>query len=124
MKTLQINDLLIIDVEIPFTKVSIGTHCIGVKTDEDVEKDTNGFYHIYSNGLFFGRYGIKIEFICKGSELTENIAKYILNTPKQSLWSDLVKFKSLIESKGYYWGENSTEAKTFKLETTLIFKKS
>lgn len=33
---------------------SVGTHCLGVKTDQDVQKDSNGWHHIYQKGLFFG----------------------------------------------------------------------
>ena len=78
MKTLELElkkYVLIVEAPLDAYDVSIGTHCIGVRTNENVEKDTNGFYHIYEKGLFFGDFNMKLEYICKGSELTEGKIK-------------------------------------------------
>ena len=53
----------------------------------------------------------KLEIVCKGSELTEEIAeKIILFNEKTGLYdgyySPLVAFFSAIESKDYYWSKN------------------
>ena len=82
MKTLKLKlkkDVLIVEAPLDAYDVSIGTHCIGVRTNENVEKDTNGFYHIYKKGLFFGDIDMKLEFLCKGSELTEEIASELVD---------------------------------------------
>ena len=129
MKSLELKfhniHLLIIEVPVPFTDVSIGTHCIGVKTPvENVEKDSNGYYHIYSKGLFFGDIGSEIELIGKGSELSEEQAKQItiafqFGTEENphiryiDFKSDfyhkntaLESFISLIEAHEFSWGKN------------------
>ena len=124
MKTLEIKlkkDVLIVESPLDAYDVSIGTHCIGVRTNENVEKDTNGFYHIYKKGLFFGDVDIKLEFICKGSELTEEIASELVKTTwihdikilckyknynsegDGSYFSAVKSFISAVESKGFYW---------------------
>jgi hypothetical protein len=121
MKTLELKlkkDVLIVEAPLDAYDVSIGTHCIGVRTNENVEKDTNGFYHIYKKGLFFGDVDMKLEFICKGSELTEEIVSkffeyddflncfesYIDTVPSIDK-SALKLFIKIFESKGFYWFE-------------------
>ena len=125
MKTLELKlkkDVLIVEAPLDAYDVSIGTHCIGVRTNENVEKDTNGFYHIYKKGLFFGDIDMKLEFLCKGSELTEEIASELVEMEysglyKKSFYIDydrpslLLKFAkesfiSAIESKEKFWLEN------------------
>ena len=122
MKTIELNlkkYVLIVEAPLDAYDVSIGTHCIGVRTNENVEKDTNGFYHIYKKGLFFGDIDMKLEFLCKGSELTEEIASeffeyddflncfeiYIDTVPSIDK-SALKLFIKIFESKGFYWLEN------------------
>ena len=84
----------------------------------------------------------KFEFLCKGSELTEEIASELVKTTwihdkkilckyknynsegDGSYFSAVKSFKSAIESKGFYWLENKwqeAEEKTFK--NPLIFVK-
>ena len=125
MKTLELKlkkDVLIVEAPLDAYDVSIGTHCIGVRTNENVEKDTNGFYHIYKKGLFFGDFNMKLEFLCKGSELTEEIASKLVdfwqnmandgfvfenyknNIPKKLTAKD--SFISAVESKEKFWLEN------------------
>ena len=125
MKTLELKlkkDVLIVEAPLDAYDVSIGTHCIGVRTNENVEKDTNGFYHIYKKGLFFGDIDMKLEFLCKGSELTEEIASELVEMEysglyKKSFYIDydrpslLLKFAkesfiSAVESKEKFWLEN------------------
>ena len=128
MKTLELKlkkDVLIVEAPLDAYDVSIGTHCIGVRTNENVKKDTNGFYHIYKKGLFFGDVDMKLEFISKGSELTEEIASelvdywqnmandgFIFENYKDNIPKKLTAKKSFIsavESKGFYWLENPIE---------------
>ena len=130
MKTLELKlkkDVLIVEAPLDAYDVSIGTHCIGVRTNENVEKDTNGFYHIYKKGLFFGDVDMKLESLCKGSELTEEIASelvdfwqnmandgfiyenYKTNIPKKK--TALESFISAVESKGFHWLENPIKYK-------------
>lgn len=129
MKTFELKlkkDVLIVEAPLDAYDVSIGTHCIGVRTNENVEKDTNGFYHIYKKGLFFGDFNMKLEFICKGSELTEEIVsefieKFELDFNKEfCVFKDYINdcnrfsksipsFISAIESKGFYWLVNPIE---------------
>ena len=129
MKTLELKlkkDVLIIEAPLDAYDISIGTHCIGVITNENVEKDTNGFYHIYKKGLFFGDIDMKLEFLCKGSELTEEIASELVEVDYSNFQSDdenyelkknYIKdtfefmsfedsFISAIESKDFHWLEN------------------
>ena len=116
--------MLIVEAPLDAYDISIGTHCIGVRTNENVEKDTNGFYHIYKKGLFFGDIDMKLEFICKGSELTEEIASELVKMTwiddnknlcryknynlegNGSLISPKKSFISAVESKGFHWLEN------------------
>ena len=131
MKTLELKlkkDVLIVEAPLDAYDVSIGTHCIGVRTNENVEKDTNGFYHIYKKGLFFGDVDMKLEFLCKGSELTEEIASELVDETimyekhkvkcyrYRSYREGFVAFDnsiesliSAVESKGFYWLENPIE---------------
>ena len=130
MKTLELKlkkDVLIVEAPLDAYDVSIGTHCIGVRTNENVEKDTNGFYHIYKKGLFFGDVEMKLEFLCKGSELTEEIASELVEEHymngirsyeiyndykyNDSRWLDDAKesFISAVESKEKFWLENPIE---------------
>ena len=130
MKTLELKlkkDVLIVEAPLDAYDVSIGTHCIGVRTNENVEKDTNGFYHIYKKGLFFGDVDMKLEFLCKGSELTEEIASELVETTwihdkkilckyknynsegDGSYFSAVKSFISAVESKGFHWLENPIE---------------
>ena len=128
MKTLELKlkkDVLIVEAPLDAYDVSIGTHCIGVRTNENVEKDTNGFYHIYKKGLFFGDIDIKLEFLCKGSELTEEMASELVDETimyekhkvkcyryrsyiKGFVGFDNAKesFISAVESKEKFWLEN------------------
>lgn len=130
MKTLELElkkYVLIVEAPLDAYDVSIGTHCIGVRTNENVEKDTNGFYHIYEKGLFFGDFNMKLEYICKGSELTEEIASELVEEHymngirsyeiyndykyNDSIWLDDAKesFISAVESKGFYWLEKECD---------------
>ena len=131
MKTLELDlkkKVLIVEAPLDAYDVSIGTHCIGVRTNENVEKDTNGFYHIYKKRLFFGDFNMKLEFLCKGSELTEEIASELVDETimyekhkvkcyrYRSYREGFVAFDnsiesliSAVESKGFYWLENPIE---------------
>ena len=129
MKTLELNlkkKVLIVEAPLDAYDVSIGTHCIGVRTNENVEKDTNGFYHIYKKGLFFGDIDMKLDFLCKGSDLTEEIAselieKFELDFNKEfCVFKDYINdcnrfsksipsFISAVESKEKFWLENPIE---------------
>ena len=128
MKTLELKlkkDVLIVEAPLDAYDVSIGTHCIGVRTNENVEKDTNGFYHIYKKGLFFGDIDMKLEFLCKGSELTEEMASelvdywqnmandgFIFENYKDNIPKKLTAIKSFIsavESKEKFWLENPVQ---------------
>ena len=130
MKTLELKlnkDMLIVEAPLDAYDISIGTHCIGVRTNENVEKDTNGFYHIYKKGLFFGDIDMKLEFLCKGSELTEEILINFIDVKRISssegeIFPDFKNkgwlfgkpnryrsFISAVESKGFHWlGNNSS----------------
>ncbi|AZB01268.1 hypothetical protein EG359_17340 [Chryseobacterium joostei] len=82
-----------------------------------IEFATSGATHKINNQ--------KVKFICKGSELTEDIAKgflhqsihtklfahYVKGIPVNTYCykSYLDSFISAIESKGYHWGENPIE---------------
>ena len=131
MKTLELKlkkDVLIVEAPLDAYDVSIGTHCIGVRTNENVKKDTNGFYHIYKKGLFFGDVDMKLEFISKGSEITEEIASELVELTIMHLtYGDnkhkyrsyvnynlgfdnaLESFISAVESKKFHWLENPIE---------------
>ena len=131
MKTLELKlkkDVLIVEAPLDAYDVSIGTHCIGVRTNENVEKDTNGFYHIYKKGLFFGDIDMKLEFLCKGSDLTEEIASELVDETimyekhKVKCYryrsyiecfvgfdNALESFISSVESKEKFWLENPIE---------------
>ena len=131
MKTLELNlknKVLIVEAPLDAYDVSIGTHCIGVRTNENVEKDTNGFYHIYKKGLFFGDIDMKLEFLCKGSELTEEIASELVDETimyekhkvkcyrYRSYIEGFVGFDnakqsfiSAVESKDFHWLDNPIE---------------
>ena len=114
MKILELRlkkDVLIVEAPLDAYDVSIGTHCIGVRTNENVEKDTNGFYHIYEKGLFFGDFNMKLEFLCKGSELTEEIASEFMSAfdafNKFTLnYEYLINFIYMIACKDFHWLEN------------------
>ena len=117
MKTLELElkkKLLIVEAPSDAYDVSIGTHCIGVRTNENVEKDTNGFYHIYKKGLFFGDINMKLEFLCKGSELTEEIASEFMSdfdafNEFTLNYEYLINFIYMIACKGFHWLENPIE---------------
>ena len=130
MKTLELKlkkDVLIVEAPLDAYDVSIGTHCIGVRTNENVKKDTNGFYHIYKKGLFFGDVDMKLEFISKGSEITEEIASelveehYMSGVRSYEIYNDyryndarwldnaLDSLISAVESKEKFWLENPIE---------------
>ena len=117
MKTLELKlkkDVLIVEAPLDAYDVSIGTHCIGVRTNENVKKDTNGFYHIYKKGLFFGDVDMKLEFISKGSEITEEIASEFMSdfdafNGFTLNYEYLINLIYMIESKGFYWLENPIE---------------
>ena len=117
MKTLELDlkkKVLIVEAPLDAYDVSIGTHCIGVRTNENVEKDTNGFYHIYKKGLFFGDFNMKLEFLCKGSELTEEIASEFMSdfdafNEFTLNYEYLINFIYMIACKGFHWLENPIE---------------
>ena len=143
MKILELKlkkDVLIVEAPLDAYDVSIGTHCIGVRTNENVEKDTNGFYHIYKKGLFFGDVDMKLEFLCKGSELTEEIASELCHNIGNCLTiegdaylddendEDYFEFAkeaiiSAVESKGFHWLENPISNPNKIIQTSLSFKK-
>lgn len=104
MKTLRVNDLLIVEYnEIP-----------NFICDANI---------VISNGVAF-EIQDNHEFICKGSELTEEIASTLIKKGRnsyneetyQNFYDDIGSFMgfdyalpsiiSLIESKGFYWGIN------------------
>ena len=143
MKTLELKlkkDVLIVEVPLDAYDISIGTHCIGVITNENVEKDTNGFYHIYKKGLFFGDVDMKLEFLCKGSELTEEIASELVEEHymngirsyeiykdyryNDSRWLDDAKesFISAIEIKGFYWLKNPIDEPNKYVQRCMSFE--
>lgn len=60
---------------------------------------------------------IKVKFICKGPDLTDDIAKVFVELHESTYYKDYLNnnsfftlpsksFISAIESKGYHWGEN------------------
>lgn len=104
---------------------------------------------IFKNGSNLN-YPEKLKLICKGSELTEEIAGELVPEEmhshikdKEAVWYE-VFFISSIEAQGYYWGENpiyfdddefdfgkryemrinweKAESITFNPEKTLIFE--
>ena len=141
LETLELKlkkDVLIVEAPLDAYDVSIGTHCIGVRTNENVEKDTNGFYHIYKKGLFFGDIDMKLEFLCKGSELTEEMASelvdywqnmandgfiyenYKTNLPKKK--KALESFISAVENKGFYWLKNPIDEPNKYVQKCMSFE--
>jgi len=97
-----------------------------------VDESDFDYYELSKNGIYFklekgDRYylGWKFEFLCKGSELTEEIASELVdywqnmandgfifenykdNLPKKLTANDA--FISAVESKGFYWLENPIE---------------
>lgn len=117
--------MLIVDAPMDAHDINIGTHCIGVKTSEDLPKDSNGYYHIYSNGLYFGEFGTKIKFLCQGTP-TEEQAAELVDEPiskwdvdrfryKDYLSEDydlkfaLESFLSAISAEGWNWLVNPIE---------------
>lgn len=97
-----------------------------------VDENDFDYYELSENGIYFKlekgyRYylGWKFEFICKGSELTEEIASYLVEIEysglyKKSFYIDydrpslLLKFAkesfiSAVESKEKFWLENPIE---------------
>ena len=148
MKTLRVNDLLIVELENRHQLAGVSNNGLWYY-DELMTKDDYPISYTFD---------FNIELICKGSELTEEIAKEFIKTSIHTgLHAHYVKnvevntycynsaldsFKSLIKSQGYYWGENpikvhtwasenadvylaqwkEAKQKTFNLEQTLIFK--
>ena len=97
-----------------------------------VDENDFEYYELSKNGIYFkiekgDRYylGWKFEFLCKGSELTEEIASelvdywqnmynggFIFENYKDNIPKKLTAKKSFIsavESKGFYWLENPIE---------------
>ena len=93
-----------------------------------VDENDFDYYELSENGIYFklekeDRYylGWKFEVICKGSDLTEEIASELVETHKnckryidytikeRNRFFDLSiqSFISAVESKGFYWLENS-----------------
>ena len=79
-----------------------------------------------ANGIIFQKFGVKtlseFEFICKGSELTEEIASELVETYEINFYVDynspnhygycftsLESFISAVESKSFHWLENPIE---------------
>ena len=128
MQFLELNlnkNILIVDAPMDAHDISIGTHCIGVKTSENLSKDSNGYYHIYSNGLFFGEIGTEFKFLCQGTP-TEEQAAELVDEPiskwdvdrfryKDYLSEDyglkfaLESFLSAISAENWYWLVNPIE---------------
>lgn len=111
-----------------------------------------------STEIIMSEFHLKLDLICKASELTEEISETLISkNDVRKLQSKMcgLKFKEglikMIESKGYYWGENpidkrlgfignvseidkrialqkqerrwqEAESKTFDLNKTLIFE--
>ena len=82
-----------------------------------VDESDFGYYELSKNGIYFklekgDRYylGWEFEFLCKGSELTEEIASELVDKSSFVVdrWYHLAKreFKVNVESKGFYWLEN------------------
>lgn len=83
----------------------------------------------------------KFEFLCKGSELTEEIASelveqsysnleasimyrdYRAKYDDEVLYEALKSFKSAIESKGFYWLENPVKIHTWASENADEYRK-
>ena len=143
MKTLRVNDLLIVELENRHQLAGVSNNGLWYY-DELMTKDDYPISYTFD---------FNIELICKGSELTEEIAKefiktsihtglhahYVKNVDVNTYCykSALESFHSLINSSGFYWGKNpyqgvlrqefptayeKAESKTFNLDQTLIFK--
>lgn len=83
-------ELLVLEAPEGSTDISVGTHCIGVKIDKDVPKDSNGWHHIYSKGLFFGLgAGQGYELIGYIPDLTEEQAKEVVDVYKCFITEDV-----------------------------------
>lgn len=96
-----------------------------------------------ANGIIFQKFGVKtlseFEFICRGSELTEEIASelvdfwqntandgfiyenYKTNLPKKETAVESVI--SAVESKKFYWLDNPISDPNKIIQTSLSFKK-
>ena len=96
-----------------------------------------------ANGIIFQKFGVKtlseFEFICKGSELTEEIASELVEywqnmandgfiyenykTKKKKKKTAVESLISAIESKGFHWLENPISDPNKIIQTSLSFKK-
>ena len=126
MKTLELElkkKVLIVNAPLDAYDISIGTHCIGVRTNENVEKDTNGFYHIYKKGLFFGDIDVKLEFICKGSELTEEIASELVEEISYKQFKNYIGFLCFNNAKESFISAVESKDKSIDISKCLIFVK-
>ena len=96
-------------------------------------------------GIIFQKYGVKkvndYDFLCKGSELTEEIASELVEEHymngvrsyeiytdyryNDAIWLDsaLDSFISAVESKGFHWLENPISNPNKIIQTSLSFKK-
>ena len=111
-----------------------------------VDENDFDYYELSENGIYFklekgDRYylGWKFEFLCKGSELTEEIASELVEMEysglyKKSFYIDydrpslLLKFAkesfiSAVESKGFHWLDNPISDPNKIIQTSLSFKK-
>ena len=75
----------------------------------------------------------KLEFLCKGSELTEEIASELVENKTKHKFKNKVltfyndkylkSFISAVESKGFHWLENPISNPNKIIQTSLSFKK-
>ena len=86
-----------------------------------VDENDFDYYELSENGIYFklekgDRYylGWKFEFLCKGSELTEEIASEFMSdfdafNEFALKYEYLKNFIYIVESKGFYWLENECD---------------
>ena len=110
-----------------------------------VDENDFDYYELSTEGIYFklekgDRYylGWKFEFLCKGSELTEEIASELVEMEysglyKKSFYIDydrpslLLKFAkesfiSAVESKGFYWLENPIDEPNKYVQKCMSFE--
>ncbi len=93
-----------------------------------------------ANGIIFQKFGVKtlseFEFICRGSELTEEIASELVDDIKLHKLhfvdyknngcyktNSISSFISAVESKGFHWLDNPISDPNKIIQTSLSFKK-
>lgn len=97
---------------------------------KSLELSLNKRLLIVEDGFMYYYNGSPLKYICKGSDLTEDVVKGFIEFKWMPTWgakdyvnennhftSALESFISAIESKGYHWGEN-----TVSLEREKIYR--